>query len=211
MSNSGSNKPETRTIDQIFDDLTANIVLLFADMEDQKVSPRLRVENEVANALLMTALEANDHSLVQKAISEGANADVDGGKPLRYCAEHDDYALAKLLFFSGADFTIALQKAKKDLVTVPTEYSGQGEWKPKKGHEIDHARTKRLVARLENFLTCCQENIAVQNSMKFDKILDNQARLAEQFAAFRSAVDEITSPLREAKPRDKTLQPMPKG
>lgn len=164
------------------------------------------------NNILIDAIGRNDAETIKKAIAAGADPDVDHGLPLRTCFEQKNYEMAKILFFAGADFTIALEKLRADFAEIPTRTSSpfQPYPTPIKEREAEYHHLYTLIDTGDSYYARCKEALPVKQVLKLDEIIERQIRIEQQLADFKTALDELRGIPVNAKPRAGQIQPLPK-
>ncbi len=143
--------------------------------------------------LLLAAIGAREPARILQVIADGADLDADDGRPLRLCAENDDYKTARLLFIQGADIECAIHSTEKDIHAIPMSMDLPSIPDNPKNYPR-YTQLNQSLDRLKKYRTSLQEGVLPQLYMqKLEQILQNQHRFAAKLEQFQKTLDEMTS------------------
>ncbi len=142
--------------------------------------------------LLLAAIGSREAARILQVIEYGADVDAEDGRPLRLCAENDDYKTAKLLFTKGADIECAIHSTEKDICAIPM--SMQMPSIPEDPKEYTrYTKLNQTLERLKKYRQSLFESVLPQLYMqKLEQILQNQNRFAAKLEQFQRTLDEMT-------------------
>ena len=165
------------TLSTVFSD-----VVSAAEAEAQKRMDAARLRE--ANTLLLGAIAANDDTMFDKAISDGANVNADNGKPLEHAAIAKNNLFLRKLLTRGADIAYATAALEAEQGAIPRKeryddyYERRTYTYKSKEAERRYKQINAIVKTLNEYEKFYLENVAPIETVRLQQqILDHVQQL----------------------------------
>ncbi|MDF3025603.1 MAG: hypothetical protein K0R10_2964 [Alphaproteobacteria bacterium] len=137
-----------------------------------------------ANTLLLGAIAANDDTMFDKAIRDGANVNADNGKPLEHAATVNNTLFLRKLLTRGADVSYAVAALEAEQKAIPRKeryddyYERRTYTYKSKEAERRYKQINAIVKNLNEYEKFYLEKVAPIEAVRLQQqVLDNVAQL----------------------------------
>lgn len=151
-----------------------------AEMQARADAAKLRE----ANTLLLGAIAANDDTMFDKAIRDGANVNADNGKPLEHAAAAKNNLFLRKLLTRGADVAYAIAALETERNAIPRKehyddyYERRSYTYKSKEAERRYKQINTIVKTLNEYEKFYLEKVAPIEAVRLQQqILDNVQQL----------------------------------
>ncbi len=165
------------TLASIFHD-----VVSAAEAEAQKQVDAAKLHE--ANTLLLGAIAANDDTMFDKAIKNGANVNADNGKPLEHAATAKNNLFLRKLLTRGADVSYAIDALEAEQKAIPRKeryddyYERHSYTYKSKDAERRYKAISAIVKALKEYEKIYLEKVAPIEAVRLQQqVLDNVEQL----------------------------------
>ncbi len=165
------------TLSSIFSD-----VVSAAEAEAQQRLDAAKLRE--ANTLLLGAIAANDDTMFDKAVKDGANVNADNGKPLEHAATAKNNLFLRKLLTRGADVSYAVAALEAEQGAIPRKeryddyYERRTYTYKSKEAERRYKQINTIVKTLNEYEKFYLEKVAPIEAVRLQQqVLDNVTQL----------------------------------